>query len=293
MKQVSLLTLLLGLCFMANAQIFKVIAFTGKNEVLQNGAWKELSYGSTLNKEDKVKIGDNGYLALIHNNGKTLELKSAGEFSVAELSTKLNGGDGNFTKEYADFVMDGISGGQDVKQRNDVTGAVTRGLPINIQAPKKIFILSNEPVAITWVTEGEPKTFEIKLVTRFNEPLVREETKKKSFELNPQELGLKAGEVYVLTIDSKENPSHNKVMYQIYVAKNEQEIIKEKTKLLTELNLEKPLDNVLLANFYEKNGLTIYAKQSFEKAMAISPDTELYEVAYANFMTRNGLPIGE
>ena len=75
---------------MSQGYTFKVLASKGVTQVDNGSGWTVLKTGTKLNKDSKVKIANGSYVGLMHSSGKTMELKSAGTYSVENLSGKLN-----------------------------------------------------------------------------------------------------------------------------------------------------------------------------------------------------------
>src|SRR5690606_16431664 len=93
-----IMLVLAGLFFalQVNAQEyqFKVLASQGDNTLItSDGSRKEhLKVGSLLQEGDKVILSEGCYVGLMHPNGRTMELKTPGEFEISALSASAGEG---------------------------------------------------------------------------------------------------------------------------------------------------------------------------------------------------------
>src|SRR5690554_5710790 len=98
--------------YASNAQnyVFKVLANKGDNTVKVEGAeWTKLKTGQSLNSGDELKLSEEAYLGLMHNSGKTLEVKTPGSHTVSGLAANLKSKNTSVASKYADFVMNKMS----------------------------------------------------------------------------------------------------------------------------------------------------------------------------------------
>ena len=56
-----------------------------------------------------------------------------------------------------------------------------------------------------------------------------------------------------------------------------------------ELFEETAISKLILASFYEENGLILDALINYEAALKIEPQVEAYKIAYGKFLKRNKL----
>ena len=94
---VSLLPFLICLSAFAQEYDFKVMMTSGTNkyQMNDNAAWEALKNGTQLSVDDKINIGEEGYVVLIHNNGSFIELKDSGEYSLDKLGVEKDEKDGS------------------------------------------------------------------------------------------------------------------------------------------------------------------------------------------------------
>jgi hypothetical protein len=291
--------------FSAGAQdyVFKVLANKGENTVkLMGKEWSPLKTGQSLNLGDEVKLSADAYLGLMHNSGKTLEVKSSGEYKINALANSLNTKSSSVASKYADFVLnqmsdDGESG--DYRKSQGATGAVDRalasGAKIKVMAHSSTDIINPE-VVIRWsapkqVGEIEELTYSIIFSNLFDEAIKTIETTETAYKLDMNsapfnELENKFVKVKV-TVKGKDLKSEE---YAIIVKPEDEskEIKNTLIELKTEVKEENALDNLVMAAFYEDNNLLLDALTAYERAIEIAPEVDIYQKAYEDFIIRNG-----
>lgn len=295
--------LLMGFSAEAQDYVFKVLANKGDNTVkLVGKEWAPLKTGQSLNLGDEVKLSEAAYLGLMHNSGKTLEVKSSGEHKINALANSLNSKNSSVASKYADFVMNQMSDDEDsgdYRKSMGATGAVDRalasGAKIKVMAHSSTDIINPE-VLIRWsepkqVGEIEELTYSVTFSNLFDEAIKTVETNETAYKLNMNvapfnELENKFVKVKV-TVKGKELNSEE---YAIIVKPKDEskEIMNTLSELKTEVKEENALDNLVMAAFYEDNNLLLDALTAYERAIEIAPEVEIYQKAYEDFIVRNG-----
>lgn len=289
----------------ANAQeyVFRVLANKGDNTVkLQGQAWAPLKTGQSLNSGDELKLSDEAYLGLMHNSGKTLEVKSSGEYKVSSLADNLKGKNSSVASKYADFVMNRMSneeGEGDYRKSLGATGAVDRalasGAKIKVMAHSSTDIINPE-VIIRWsepkqVGEKENLNYEVVFSNLFDEVIKTQQTDKTAYTLNMNEAPFSQLEnKFVKVKINVVGKDLNSEEYAIIIKPEDEsaEIKKTMNQLKTEVKEENALDNLVMAAFYENNNLLLDALTSYERAIQLAPEVEIYQKAYEDFIIRNG-----
>jgi hypothetical protein len=169
--------------------------------VKSNGQWNHIKAGTKLYDNNVRKVEKSGYIGLIHKDGKTLELKSEGEFTIADLTTKLASKSSSFTSKYASFVASNMNGSETGYNHN-VTGSVTRGLQLKF----KIFVQDNftlikdKTAIIAWDAPVENKDVIVRIMNFHAQVVFEKEISGFEAELNLTDANIKSGENYILSI---------------------------------------------------------------------------------------------
>jgi hypothetical protein len=304
MRKLGLVALLVSVfIYGAHAQyVFKVLAAKGNNQVFTNGAWTNLTAGGKVNKGEKLKLDNGGYLGLIHpSSGKTIELKTAGTFDVATLESKIISGKADFGTKYANYVQEGMfSSNPGAVNSYDRTGTVERKIPgpINIYAPNIISVIKSEPLKLHWNNCGKNQVYVITLSDFFQNVIF---TKKvdtnyvvidfKQFAKGNASLDKKVSSSYLLKIESETNPKYTSATsadhsYTIEIMSDEQDKAKsiEIAKVKQTIDKTSAMDHLVLAMAYEKAGLPIYAIDSYAKAKQLEPDVDAFSIQFEEYV---------
>jgi len=140
MRSVTLL-LLVGVLasFTAFAQnSVKVIAVRGSAASTRGS---KLTIGTVLALADKITVGSDGYVGLVHSNGRTLELRKAGTYGVKDLDKMATKKSGSVNSKFASYVVNELTATQEPIAFRDkhranmrVTGAVERAAGDEVSA---------------------------------------------------------------------------------------------------------------------------------------------------------------
>lgn len=271
---------------------FKVLACKGNNALKSNGTWNQVKAGTKLYDSNVIKVEKSGYIGLIHKNGKTLELKSEGEYTIADLTTKLATKSSNFTSKYASFVADNMNGSE-TGYKHNVTGSVTRGsaqMKFKVFAEEGFVLIKDKPATIAWDAPVENKDVVVRVMNFHNQIVYEKEVSGYETELNLAEANIKSGENYILNLIDKndENIISKHIPFTLLDEEKAINIKEDLTKMEASLDQESVMDQLILASFYEEKGLSIYATESLRQSMVKMPDVEDFKMNFRNYLaTKN------
>lgn len=288
------------LSFQANAQEyqFKVLANQGDNTLItSDGAINEhLKVGSILQEGDKLILSEGAYVGLMHPNGRTMELKEAGEFEVSSLIQKAGEGS-SVASKYANYLINRMSE-EDVDihanhtQYLKVTGAVERTLDshsIKVMMPNSAEIF-NPRAFVKWTDLGEVE-YVVTMKNMFDEVLLTQETSRPQLRIDLSAQELANEKLVIIKVAVKNNPTMASDNYGIkkVAAPKAKTINSDLESLKASFQDEGALNKLILASFYEDHNLLVDALDSYEEALRINPDVEEYKIAYERFVTRHNL----
>ncbi len=299
----ALLVSIIVLSFsVANAQdyLFKVLASKGDVKVEQSGSKKSLYTGGKVNKGAKVTLGENSYVGLVHSSGRSIELKSAGTYTANDLAAKISSnGDKGFAEKYAQYAWGQMNKGDGEARNMEVTGAVFRDVSSTKGFSVRKTNVMESSVLLKWTLVENAEFYKVTIMNLYEDVVLTFTTKDNSLKLDLSNLDFDKEEAYLWNVEvaewneSAENPQKVKSdNYGLkYVGKDKASNIKEEfNNLSTELNPdESALDAIIIASFYEQNGMFMDALTYYEKAISQAPEVDDYKVAYKNFLDKNSL----
>ncbi len=279
---------------------FRVLVNKGENKVKTVDAkWKPLKTGAKLKEGDKVKLVSNSYMGLVHNSGKTLELKEDAIYDIALLSEKLRESSKSVVSKYADFVISKMA--PEVIESNrrkyaSVTGSGERGLydtDIHLYAPKTAKLLNSNAI-ITWVHKGENKNYIISIKNILGDQILKMETSSTSYALNFKNKKIAEGaimNIIIVRVYLKSDPSviSQEIAISLLDGEERQELEDSLLELVASLGGNSALNNLILAAFYEEKGLILDAIASYENALVLLPKISYFQESYDEFLIRNQL----
>lgn len=285
----------------AQGYTFRVLANKGENKVKKAGTASaiQLKTGATLNSEDLIISADGSYIGLMHKTGKTTEVRGAGTKRVSEIEKQVQLGSTSVSDRYASFVMNKMNETEttEVRSRLNATGAVSRATgsaAINVMAPDQSEVLGDKTVVRWNKAEGmaEGDTYTVKVKNIFDEIIYKVETEKTFVELDlsseqmKNEAGLYLVKVYK---SNNEEISSEEVGIKKVKSTDRREVQENLAALKAEVSEDSPLNKLIIASFYEENGLILDALTKYEEAIKMAPDVEDFQQIYGAFLIKNNL----
>lgn len=127
--QIVLVCLLSFVPGVMGAQEFRVLAVRG---TVSAGAGA-VKVGSRLKASDKLTVGPNGYVGMAHSNGRTVEVRKAGSYKLADLDKRAKAKGNSASAKFASYVYGELTDVEEPIVFQDVhrgkmkrTGAVDR-----------------------------------------------------------------------------------------------------------------------------------------------------------------------
>ena len=295
-RKLFLLTTLLAFSTLVSAQnyAFKVLANKGNNEVRSGEAWQPLKTGATLRSGDEVRLSGNGYVGLVHQSGKPLEVKETGVHKVSVLEGKI-GTASSVLNKYTDFILSS-NASNNKKSNLTATGAVHRAItnnaPIKVQLPEKDHAgIFNKVAVINWAAGDVAGPYVVTIKNMFEDVLTQVETKETSLQIDLNEQKYANETAVLVEVSAKSNP---KVVSQQHLIKKLSPAELDKvanaiSEIRKEVTEETAMEQLYLAGFYEQHSLLIDAIYAYEQAVKLAPEVPDFRQSYDEFLVRNNL----
>lgn len=305
MKQYRL-SFILSLLFICSGSMlwaqskFTVLASSGATRM--NG--KVLGVGTTVPTNAVISVSPQSYISLVHSNNGTVEISKPGTYQVKTLEAELlKRAKQSTSQRFANYIIGELTkqGGQDIHKNpykyQNVTGSVERSLPgdIIIQLPKTSAAFYNQ-YPIEWFELENAESYTITMKDDFGEVAKTINTRDTALTLNLNDKELQESGMVIITISSVvPGAGKDSVKTSIDCAitrlePNKVDDIKKKYKAA------KFDDNSLIgklnqAFFFEQNKLLVDAMNKYREALLLSPDSEVFKIAYNQFLIRHSIGV--
>lgn len=292
---------------------FKVLAVKGevKYAKSERGPWEPLSLKTELNENTIIKLESDNYVGLIHQSGKTLELKNKGKFKVAELSKDVEKKPANITKRLTAYLIEEVNQYDDMmssknyRRNMQETGAVERSVEIfndysteessmellieshaiELISPRKSNVL-NGKITFSWEPDPNIKEYKFCLHDRFDREVYNTTTQSTSITIDLNELNLERDVYYFWNVYDKNNPLAKSfdcaflILDDMEAAKIQNDL----KNIYSELEWsDSPMNNLVLAAYFNEHSLYFNALEHYQRAMTKAPDIDDFKKFYELF----------
>ena len=308
----------------AQDYVFKIMATNGN--IIQKKSAKRLWAGAQLQGNEVINIPNKGYIGLMHKNGRTIELKQAGDYKISDLAKKL-GGHSSITSKYANYMYEQMTKADkvDINKHNRRYKSITRSLRCNFvfesvlayfPYPKNPDIKDNEFNAVYDGTEfvlhfyPDPETnkgiekfdsYFVSISDMTNKEVTRFETKEESMKIDLTKLTFKYMPTWELNVSRSaktfkrgDNSFHTSTSYSVSLLEKEDALYKSVTRDLKEIGeATTALYKLTQARVFEEHKLLQDAIRCYEQAIAMQPEVTTFRIIYDEFLVRNRIRYAE
>lgn len=276
-------------------QVFRVLGVSGKIKV-RNGETESLLRAGSQLRNGQTLILESGYCGLLHNKGKTVELKKPGNYSVDDLDKKVSTAANTKVKvsdKYFEYIMGQLSkkDAEDVemslRKHMEVTGAVQRGSEsASGIASAKVFVFPRNEVlpqkySLAWQEVPGVSKYAVKLSDRFDEIVFSKETSGTRIDLDFATLPASGSDSYTLTVTYAGKDTSKFREYEFKV------LPKSSVEFLPETDPASALVNGIMC---EEKYLYLDAVRFYEQAVSAEPEVSTFRDALNNLNKKLGKP---
>ena len=165
LKSLLLTAMSFTVVHIASAQDFMVLSSQGSSTV--DGA--SVKIGTVISGAKVIKVSSGAHLGLAHSSGKTVQIKSAGDYKTTDIESKVNATKDGVVQSYAGFVVNELTAGGNIastKSKMGNTGSVKRATSFNdnlqIMLPENSNIIPSSKIKVKWFAkdgvEGDRKS---------------------------------------------------------------------------------------------------------------------------------------
>jgi len=290
MKNIFTLFLIVAVTSINAQEItYKVLAVKGKNAIekaVKPGNYTPLYTGMKLNANDKILLGDGGYLGLAGSNGKTVELKDKGMYNVSELSSNSAADNSSLAMRYVEHIFSDLQADAAATSNTSITGSVERSTSsaaVDVMCPNNTKILLQQ-TQISWDSKENIEEYHIAVSNFFDEEIFGMDTKDKNAVIDFSAMNLNLQEAYKLTVVKK----------GASLESGEQIVLKfpneEEAKAAQSVNADEAsaIQNLVSASYMENNGFYLNSTSMYQKASVLEPSVEDFKKEYEEYLERIG-----
>jgi hypothetical protein len=275
-------------------ELFKVLASKGTNKAVSGGVESGLVIGKKLLKGDKIIVAEGGYVGLAHTSGKTIEIKKGGSYDVATLVNEVSNQNTSSSQKYVNFVSTQMTSGNTTGTNKNSTGSVERGGNYKLFQGTRMEVYNTDKILVKWLPVEKSKGFYVTLVNMYDEEIFKSETNDNSIVLDLSQIdGSKLDDNSAkIVIVAKNDPGlkTDDSYFITFITGDKQKKVAEELTAMQQFNGENTaINKIVLAGFYEENGLYLNAMEKYQEAIALEPEVEDYKTAYDQFLKRNEL----
>jgi hypothetical protein len=279
-----------------DAYVFRVLGVSGKVKVKTGSKEAVLKAGAKLELGQTI-ILENGYCALVHVDGKILELKIPGNFQVEELIKKISGiGKTKVSERYVDYVMGQLSREetekieQNVRKYMDVPGSVHRGSTLSRNLPDgsetstaKVYVFSSNEIQpsvykLEWEATEGVSNYTVSLKNRFEEEVFKKEVSANQAEIDFGKITGQIPDSYTLQVSCKGKKKGPEISYMFKVNSAEE------FGLDTDAN--SPAALMLNGILCEEKHYFLDALRYYNSASKLEPGVSAYSEAYEKLKSK-------
>lgn len=274
---------LLGASYLLWAQQVTILATRGDVQVEELGTWKKAAAGMKLAEAQKIRVGPQSYVALVAGS-KAREVREPGTYTVGQILAQRAKADENpYAARYTGYVLNQAVASGAGRASGRTLGAVTRSASTMAPAPKtppqSAFFADR--VLLSWERKPGSEGYLIEILDEGGQVIHTQEVDASQQEITLDLSGkVKPGPCYYWSVSSRRYAAvkSTRLCFRILPADRAASLRKEEQELKQSLDLSTALGQSLLGAFYEQNGLYGYAYSAYQRAVALEPGTDSYQV---------------
>ncbi len=266
---------------------FKVLLNKGSNTIKTNDGKEQLLKAGVQITNGEIVTSSDGFLGLLHKSGKIIQLRGEGKYTIQQLQQQVIEAKRN--SRFDQYIPARMS----ENERNRVnkgTRAVASEESVELMLPE-ISDLYGDVAMVRWNysnPESTP-TFKISVSNIFGEEVFSQETSDPYAKINFSEIENDV-DLYALNVEVLDNGTKSGDYKIKKISSSERpQLIEDIEALSSEIDLNSPLELLIMTTFYEKNDLVLDAMMWYEQARVKFSDYEEIEEYYKDFRIRYGL----
>ncbi len=270
---------------------FRLLLYSGDVRIQEGMEVKAVGHGMLLYPAERVMVGKNGYMALVHVSGSILELKTPGVYMVKDLEVQAESSDAYpHAMRYAEFASGNMSPESKknrlVASAYEVRGEVEVRRKIRMYIPSAVKVL-NERVFLRW-EPVENANFQVVVRNMNEKELYRQSVTENEIFLEMSREIFQENNVLLVHVEVEGAGDVGSETYALKRLSHTDRIELEE-ELRDVASGTNPAELLILAGFYESKNLLADAQLCYYEALKQAPGIRGYREAYEEFLLRNHL----
>ena len=269
--------------------VFVVCGNRGVNSIKSHGEWKLLKTQSTIDQFDQIKTsGENCYLGLLHTSGRSVVIRKPGTYNAEDLLKKVNSGNNAIASKYADFVYSKLTTVSNENVSDKTRAADEKTIKVYLPQSGKIF---GTEETIQWSALPGNNSYRVVIKNIFDEVVAEYTSDKPWIRIDFSNPRLRELNVVFLSVELQNNPLvHSEGHGITRLADEKLKNVSDSLNLIRmDIGEESPLNNLIIASFFEDKQLLMDAGTCYSNVIENSPGVTDFEKIYSEFLNRNGL----
>ncbi|MCS7188255.1 MAG: hypothetical protein RMJ66_00145 [Bacteroidia bacterium] len=259
-----------------------ILATKGDVQVEQpNGTWVKATAGMKVNEQQKIRVGNQSYAALVFPGNKTRELRQAGTYVLSQLLAQKSSVDDNpYAVRYTGYILNQAVASTAGRASGKTLGAVTRSTMAPAPRTPAQSSFYAEKIVFAWDRVPGSEGYIVQILDDTGQIIHAQEVAADQTAVEISTLGnkLKPGVCYYWRVSTRRHASlhSTNTCFRILSADKAAAIKKEEEGLRRNIDLNTALGQALLGAFYEQNGLYGYAWSAYNQAVTLEPGADGY-----------------
>jgi hypothetical protein len=276
----------------AQTDSFTILAVQGKVLLSKNKPvmWSNLKIGDRFSGDSKIKLSKDSYAGMIYSNGTSIELHQPGIYDCSTLKSLTLNTQISSNKKFMDFVLKELSKKIDNPLEMKVTGAVVRGRINYIAAGMPFNTCIIDPIVnFKWYPDERTDYYNFKILDGENRTLYIKKLQDTSITININLFNNPGNSCFKWIVSNYEKLEiSSDTNYIIKFTQLQTEAIKDSVEQLNEIlgKEQSALNQIILAEFYQRNNLNIDALNGYKKAVSLAPKVKIYSAMFKEFLNK-------
>jgi len=283
--------MLIGVSVMAQGA-FKVLSAKGENVMQKGSEYVPLGPGTQLPENAKIMLGEDGVVELTNAKNQTVTLNKPGIYTMNDLAGDFKADNSSLSQRYLEYVFKEMTGG-DSGSNLAITGSVERSLndaAISIYSPESTFIM-NQNTVFQWEAKKPGTAYKVVIKNLFDEEVISLVVEGNTANLDLSKIEFEEDAIYKFSVVDSTDPANKSGDLILRIPSNEElsTITKDFTEIEKDGDDNSAIYHIVLAKYCKVNGLYVDAVAHYEKAIALSPESDMFKMEYESFLKDAGV----